>query len=111
MDATCKFRDVDYDGHKEVISFLTDFDECSEFEGELCAHICTNTIDSYYCSCRQGFQLQSDGKSCHLASGKNRFVRLILLHGIIDCFLKYCARKGKRYCQCYAMPRWTWPRK
>ena len=38
-----------------------DIDECEE---EPCAHICTNTIGSFKCSCRVGYLLQRDERNC-----------------------------------------------
>ena len=29
-----------------------------------CQHNCVNTWGSYYCTCRQGYKLQADGKTC-----------------------------------------------
>ena len=43
-----------------------DVNECSS-GGAGCAHLCTNTEGSYSCSCRIGFQLNSDQRTC---SGK-----------------------------------------
>ena len=39
-----------------------DINECSSNKGG-CAHTCTNTIGSYYCSCNAGYVLS--GKSCN----------------------------------------------
>ena len=33
-----------------------------------CQHDCVNTWGSYYCTCRQGYKLEADGKTCQ---GKN----------------------------------------
>ena len=38
-----------------------DIDECS---GKPCAEICTNTYGSYYCECKQGYRVASDGHNC-----------------------------------------------
>ena len=38
--------------------------ECSEKTAG-CAQVCTNTIGSFNCSCRTGFYLGSDLKSCN----------------------------------------------
>lgn len=44
--------------------FLLDIDECNE-NGKLCINgQCENTIGSYRCICRQGFQLSPDGAYC-----------------------------------------------
>ncbi|XP_039619697.1 complement C1r subcomponent-like [Polypterus senegalus] len=47
-----------------------DIDECAEptdeDEESLCSHICHNVIGSYFCSCRPGYTLQQDGRTCKL---------------------------------------------
>lgn len=43
--------------------YTIDKDECVINPG-ICAHNCINTPGSYYCSCRSGFQLSSDGTNC-----------------------------------------------
>ena len=41
-----------------------DMDECSVFEGQLCSHICINTIGSYRCDCPRGLTLAQDQSTC-----------------------------------------------
>ncbi|XP_019618512.1 PREDICTED: uncharacterized protein LOC109465602, partial [Branchiostoma belcheri] len=41
----------------------SDIDECETNNGG-CAQICTNTIGSFQCSCRDGFGLNTDGFTC-----------------------------------------------
>ncbi|XP_074536099.1 mannan-binding lectin serine protease 1 [Halichoeres trimaculatus] len=43
-----------------------DVDECSERTDEdlLCDHFCHNYIGGYYCSCRHGYLLHSDNRTC-----------------------------------------------
>ena len=41
----------------------TDIDECTE-NSDGCEHQCTDTDGSFECSCRDGFRLGSDGRSC-----------------------------------------------
>ncbi|XP_059187576.1 mannan-binding lectin serine protease 1 isoform X2 [Centropristis striata] len=45
-----------------------DVDECSERSDEdlLCDHFCHNYIGGYYCSCRYGYQLHSDNRTCRV---------------------------------------------
>ena len=39
-----------------------DIDECSNGNG--CDHICFNLPGSFECECREGYQLETDGRSC-----------------------------------------------
>ncbi|EDK99295.1 fibulin-2 isoform X2 [Mus musculus] len=41
-----------------------DQDECLMLPGELCQHLCINTVGSYRCACFPGFELQGDGRTC-----------------------------------------------
>ncbi|XP_005387035.1 PREDICTED: fibulin-2 isoform X2 [Chinchilla lanigera] len=41
-----------------------DQDECLLLPGELCQHLCINTVGSYRCTCFPGFALQDDGHTC-----------------------------------------------
>lgn len=42
---------------------LTDNNECDDGSAS-CDHNCQNTVGSYRCTCRQGYILNMDGKSC-----------------------------------------------
>lgn len=42
-----------------------DLDECLVYPGELCQHLCINTVGSYKCSCFPRFTLQDDGRACN----------------------------------------------
>ncbi|XP_078621276.1 uncharacterized protein LOC144887750 [Branchiostoma floridae x Branchiostoma japonicum] len=44
-------------------TWCNEIDECETNNGG-CAHICTNTIGSFRCSCQDGFSLNSDGFTC-----------------------------------------------
>ncbi len=44
-------------------SSLSDINECSANNGG-CSHNCTDTQGSFQCSCRVGYQLTSDTKTC-----------------------------------------------
>ncbi|XP_051010866.1 fibulin-2 [Acomys russatus] len=46
-----------------------DQDECLLFPGELCQHLCINTVGSYRCACFPGFELQGDGRTCRPDGG------------------------------------------
>ena len=43
--------------------FHADIDECATNNGG-CEQTCINTIGSFYCSCRTGYQLDGDGFNC-----------------------------------------------
>nr|XP_031542020.1 fibulin-2 isoform X4 [Vicugna pacos] len=46
-----------------------DQDECLLLPGELCQHLCINTVGSYRCACFPGFSLQDDGRTCRPDDG------------------------------------------
>ncbi|XP_066203303.1 fibulin-2-like isoform X1 [Saccopteryx leptura] len=46
-----------------------DKDECLLLPGELCQHLCINTVGSYRCTCFPGFSLQDDGRTCRPDNG------------------------------------------
>ncbi|XP_073168239.1 complement C1r subcomponent [Lepidochelys kempii] len=56
-----------------------DLDECAhgnaleEDEGPLCQHLCHNYVGGYICSCRPGYQLQSDHHSCRVECSSELF--------------------------------------
>ena len=41
--------------------WLAEIDECTSSP---CGHICTNTAGSFVCSCHNGYELNSNGRSC-----------------------------------------------
>ena len=47
----------------QILLTISDNDECSN-SNHGCEHICVNELGSYRCSCRNGYQLGVDGKSC-----------------------------------------------
>lgn len=55
LDVVCLFA--------EALFFVTDIDECQSNNGG-CDHFCKNTVGSFDCSCRKGFKLLTDEKSC-----------------------------------------------
>lgn len=42
---------------------FADVDECQIHNGG-CQHRCVNTFGSYYCECKPGFRLHTDGRTC-----------------------------------------------
>lgn len=69
--------------HCKYCYFTTsvDINECSEGTHQ-CAHNCQNTVGSYTCSCRTGYRLSSNGRSCY---GKPA-------HACIDSFEFFVAK-------------------
>lgn len=47
---------------------MKEFDECSSIDHG-CEQECVNTLGSYECTCRIGYELHSDGKKCEDACG------------------------------------------
>jgi len=46
-----------------LYTFHSDIDECEEGT-DGCDHNCTNTDGSYYCTCMDGYELESDNHTC-----------------------------------------------
>lgn len=68
-------------------SFMVEFDECKTTDHG-CEHECVNTLGTYECACKIGYELHSDGKHCEgdpieKETGKNfplpSFLLLLLL--------------------------------
>ena len=60
-------RSSDFKFH--LFLLFLDFDECQEgrdqIEGKaFCEQDCVNTLGSYVCQCREGYELHPDGKTC-----------------------------------------------
>ena len=49
--------------HFFFVCFFKDVNECAEGKDD-CNHLCTNTIGSYNCMCRDGYYLHQDGRTC-----------------------------------------------
>lgn len=49
-------------------SFVKEYDECAT-DHHGCDHICVNTLGSFKCECKIGYELHSDGKKCEDACG------------------------------------------
>ncbi|KAJ8318436.1 hypothetical protein KUTeg_003527 [Tegillarca granosa] len=52
-------------------SFVKEYDECAT-DDHGCDHICVNTLGSFKCECKIGYELHSDGKKCEDACGGYR---------------------------------------
>ncbi|XP_036987664.2 mannan-binding lectin serine protease 1 isoform X4 [Artibeus jamaicensis] len=54
-----------------------DVDECTEREDEelSCDHYCHNYIGGYYCSCRFGYILHTDNRTCRVECSDNLFTQ------------------------------------
>lgn len=52
-----------YYGNPERQEACQDVDECGKDNGG-CEHSCNNTIGSFFCTCREGYALHSDNKTC-----------------------------------------------
>lgn len=60
-----------------ILYYSIDINECAANNGG-CAHNCQNTVGSFRCSCRTGYTLSSNGRSCN---GKKELTyTLIVLH-------------------------------
>ena len=67
---------------------LSDINECS-LNTDHCAQHCTNTVGSYYCSCRTGYRLSSNGRSC-----SGMLFKLLEHHVIIQTIMKLASPTG-----------------
>lgn len=45
-------------------NIILDILECADGNNGGCEHNCTNTIGSFICSCREGYILSSDQRTC-----------------------------------------------
>lgn len=58
--------DVNFSSFWLIPSFICvfiEYDECAT-DDHGCGHICVNTLGSYKCECKIGYELHSDGKKC-----------------------------------------------
>ena len=46
-----------------MLFYIAEINECLTENGG-CAHICTNNVASFECSCTPGYQLNEDGLAC-----------------------------------------------
>ncbi|XP_054982716.1 mannan-binding lectin serine protease 1 isoform X3 [Sorex araneus] len=66
-------RFTGFDAHYMAV----DVDECTEQEDEelSCDHYCHNYIGGYYCSCRFGYILHTDNRTCRVECSDNLFTQ------------------------------------
>ncbi|XP_047421264.1 mannan-binding lectin serine protease 1 isoform X2 [Sciurus carolinensis] len=66
-------RYTGFDAHYMAV----DVDECKEREDEelSCDHYCHNYIGGYYCSCRFGYILHTDNRTCRVECSDNLFTQ------------------------------------
>ncbi|XP_006156799.1 mannan-binding lectin serine protease 1 isoform X1 [Tupaia chinensis] len=66
-------RFTGFDAHYTAV----DVDECKEREDEelSCDHYCHNYIGGYYCSCRFGYILHTDNRTCRVECSDNLFTQ------------------------------------
>ena len=62
-----------------------DINECME-QKHICDHFCTNTIGSYNCSCRDGYYIHQDEKTC---LGKAVILSCKIFFSFFSCFKCY----------------------
>ena len=46
----------------QIRVLFLDIDEC--LRPNNCSQVCENTVGSFTCRCRQGFELEADGEQC-----------------------------------------------
>ena len=76
-----------------LVLFYTDIDECAA-DTDGCNQICTNTEGSFECSCRSGFTLLDDGKTCVEINECTL--------GTHDCQQQCINENGGFRCECFA---------
>lgn len=65
-----------------LFNLLLDVDECLEGTSG-CEHLCNNTVGSFKCSCRHGYKLDYDRKSC--TGSYNIVIVDIIVDGVASC--------------------------
>ena len=77
-----------YVSRRVLIIFHSDIDEC-ERGTDGCDHNCTNTDGSYYCTCMDGYELESDNHTC---TG-NVYVHACVIHMHLSTLYSYSVAK------------------
>ena len=73
---------VSYDNYV-IVYFFSDIDECEKDSGG-CEHgLCSNINGSFECSCRDGYHLDHDGRSCNGKSYCNQCGGVAACHNIV----------------------------
>ena len=75
-----------------LIFLLIDVDECS-INLHNCAHVCSNIVGSFNCSCQNGFILQPDGRTCE------GMIMCIILKGSIKKYVDFIKNAVQKLCQ------------
>lgn len=58
----CRYEQIN-EWEEQFFYFVQDINEC-QFETQPCDHICSNSIGGFQCTCKDGYLLQSDNKTC-----------------------------------------------
>ena len=67
------------------VFIYTDINECED-SNDNCTHVCTNTIGHFICSCRTGYMLDTDNRTCNgtesiiavVGINKNMFSQILM---------------------------------
>ena len=73
-----------------MTSLCLDINECNRIND--CRQWCVNTDGSYVCSCRIGYMLHSDGRSCEGLYRAQRYVYILKLKKIMFRFQAFFAK-------------------
>lgn len=87
-----------------ILYLNLDINECLTYNGG-CNHICTNKPATFQCSCRSGFYLLSDGKTCNDIDECIRDKPCDHLNGICTSV------PGNYYCSCKMGFQILWDKK
>ena len=67
--------------------FHSDIDECEQGSAG-CDHNCNNTVGSYFCTCMDGYELESDNHTCtgnrYITTLCTTYFPSLILH-VINC--------------------------
>lgn len=79
-----------------VKQYLLDYnsDECKTNNGG-CDHICKNTMESFICSCRDGYELGDNGKSCTFWDWYWTLIIIFIIVVLLIIVIVVCCLCGK----------------